>query len=89
MMPIDPLRKQLDKILDKSTFWDKKAKKLQVSNMSERSVEIRVQVSASNADNLADLRAEVREKMLEFIRASYPQHFPNVRMMPLDDMELK
>ena len=88
MMPIDPLRKELDKVLENSSFWDKVAKKLQVSNMSERAVEIRIQVSAGNADNLSDLRAEVREKMLGFIQEKYPQHFPSVRMVSLNDVKL-
>lgn len=79
MLPIAPLRNELSTILKNSTFWDGKASKLEVSNLTERSVEIRIQVSAANADDIADLRAEVREKMLEFIREKYPDQFPKVR----------
>ena len=79
MMPIEPLRTKLDEILATSSYWDGTAKKLQVFNLSDRSVEIRIQVSAANADNLSDLRAEVREKLLEFIRENYAHHFPKVR----------
>lgn len=80
LMPIEPLRNELDLILSKSPHWDGKAQKLQVSNMTDRSVEIRIQVSAADADHLSDLRADVREKMLEFIRKNYPGHFPKVRL---------
>lgn len=79
-MPIDPLRTELENILRGSQFWDGKAMKLQVSNLTERSVELRIQVSAANADNLSDLRAEVREKILGFIHKNYPDHFPTVRL---------
>lgn len=79
MMPIEPLRVELDNILQASIYWDKVAQKLQVANLNERSVEVRVQVSAANADDLSDLRAEVREKLLEFIRLNYPAHFPKLR----------
>ncbi|RDI44827.1 mechanosensitive ion channel family protein [Aquicella lusitana] len=79
LMPIEPLRTELDRILQDSLYWDGRAKKLQVSHLTDRSVELRMQVSASTADNLADLRAEVQEKMLEFIRTHYPDYFPAAR----------
>lgn len=80
LLPITVLREQLDKILQASSYWDGKASKLQVANLTERSVEVRVQVSAANADDLSDLRAEVREKMLDFIRENYPDYLPKVRL---------
>ncbi|MBA3660309.1 MAG: mechanosensitive ion channel [Gammaproteobacteria bacterium] len=86
MLPIDPLRTELDKILKQSKFWDGQASKLQVANLTDRSVDIRIQVSAANADDLSDLRAEVREKILEFIRSYYPDHFPKVRFNSLAPM---
>lgn len=80
MLPIAPLRSQLEKILKNSHLWDGQACKLQVANLTDRSVEIRMQISAANGDNLSDLRAEVQEKMLEFISEKYPDHFPKVRL---------
>lgn len=74
--PIEPLRAELNRILDQSTYWDKKASKLQVADISENTVQIRIQISAANADDLSDLRAEVKEKLLDFIRTNYPEHFP-------------
>jgi small-conductance mechanosensitive channel len=79
MMPLEPLRKELDLILENSHYWDRVAKKLQVSQLNGHAVEIRIQVSADNADNLSDLRAEVREKILAFMRENYPQYFPITR----------
>ena len=80
MMPIEPIRTELDKILRASTFWDGKAMRLEVSNLTDRSVELRVQVSATTADLLADLRAEVREKILLFIQKNYPDYFPKAHL---------
>lgn len=87
MMPIEPLRKELNRILEKSSYWNKVAQKLQVSNLTDRSVEIRIQVSAANADDLADLRAEVQEEMLAFIQKNYPQHFPATRLTKPHEIE--
>lgn len=80
MMPIEPLRIELDTILKASDYWDGRASKLQVANLTERCVDIRIQVSAANADDLSDLRAEVREKILTFIRENYPHYFPQIRL---------
>lgn len=78
LMPIPPLREKLTSILSESNHWDGIASKLQVANLGSQSVEVRIQVSAANADRLSDLRAEVREKMLVFIQQHYPQFFPKV-----------
>jgi small-conductance mechanosensitive channel len=87
MTPIEELRAELGRILKSSPFWDGVASKLQVANLTQQAVELRIQVSATNADNLSDLRAEVREKMLEFMRTNYPKHFPLLRVS--NNMELK
>jgi|GEM_PF-2251753 small-conductance mechanosensitive channel len=82
MMPIGPLRAELDNILANSLYWDKTAKSMQVSDWGEHAIEITIQLSAANADNLGDLRAEVREKILDYMRTNYPQFFPNLRLVP-------
>jgi len=79
MMPIKPLRDHLESILSTSKYWDGKASKLRVASLAERAVELRVLVSAANEDDLSDLRSEVREKILEFIREHYPTYFPIFR----------
>ncbi len=76
LMPISPLRKELENIVKASPLWDGRAQKMQVANITETSVELRIQLSAANADYLSDLRAEVREKLLGYIQTHHPQHFP-------------
>lgn len=79
-MPIAPLREQLYEILSASDAWDGVAYKLEVARLAEHSVELRIQVSAANADNLSRLSCEVREKMLDYIREQYPHCFPSYRV---------
>lgn len=88
LLPIEPLRIELDRILKASAFWDGKASRLQVSNLTERCVEIRIQISADNADDLSDLRAEVREKMLTFLREEFPSYLPKMRLAHDSDIEI-
>jgi small-conductance mechanosensitive channel len=80
LMPIEPLRAEFNRVLEKSPLWDGKASRLYVSNITEHAVEVRIQLSAANADNLSDLRAVVREKLLEFLRNHYPHCLPMLRV---------
>ena len=78
-VPVDAIRKQLQKILNESEHWDKKVCVLQVTNATDRTMELRALMSASDASVAWTLRCEVREKLLEFIKAEYPQALPRLR----------
>jgi small-conductance mechanosensitive channel len=78
-VPIDSVREQLQRILKDSTLWDGKVCVLQVTNTSERTVELRALMSAADASTAWSLRCEVREKLVEFIKTKYPQALPRLR----------
>jgi small-conductance mechanosensitive channel len=79
MFPIDELRQELHEILVSSDKWDKQAWGLQVTNAGEHTIELRALMSAVDASTSWDLRCEVREKLLAFIRESHPDYLPRVR----------
>jgi small-conductance mechanosensitive channel len=78
-VPIDSIREELQRILKDSTWWDGKVCVLQVTNTSERTVELRALMSAADASAAWNLRCEVREKLIEFIKTKYPQALPRLR----------
>ena len=78
-VPVDSIREQLQKILNESEHWDKKVCVLQVTNATDRTMELRALMSAADASAAWTLRCEVREKLLEFIKAEYPQALPRLR----------
>ncbi len=78
-VPIDAVRAELQKTLEASEAWDRKVCVLQVTNTSERTVELRALMSAADASLAWDLRCEVREKLVEFIRRDYPHALPRLR----------
>jgi len=78
-MPIDAVREELHNILKKSDHWDGKVCVLQVTNASDRTMELRALMSAVDASAAWNLRCEVREKLIEFIKREYPQALPRVR----------
>ena len=78
-VPIDAIREELHNILKKSDHWDGKVCVLQVTNTSDRTIELRALMSAADASAAWTLRCEVREKLIEFIKKDYPQALPRVR----------
>ena len=78
-VPIESIRAELHRILKDSEFWDGKVCVLQVTNTSERTVELRALMSAADASTAWSLRCQVREKMVDFIQKNYPDALPKLR----------
>jgi small-conductance mechanosensitive channel len=78
-VPVKALREEYFRVIGQEPLWDGKIKALQVTNISEKTIEIRCLMSAKNASDQFDLRCIVREHMLEFIQENYPDAFPRTR----------
>ncbi len=78
-IPVEEIRKELYRILQGSDLWDGQTCVLQATNATERAIELRALVSASNAPRAWDLRCEVREKLVAFLQTNYPSCLPRVR----------
>jgi small-conductance mechanosensitive channel len=85
-IPVEDLRKQLEAIVHPSPLWDGKVCGLQVTNLTDRSMELRCLVSARNSSENFDLRCLVREKMTEWIQQNYPDAFPTTRFAARSDL---
>jgi len=60
-------------------MWDGRAWGIQVTDASERGMELRVLMSAPDAGTAWDMRCLVREKLIQFIQARYPESLPRMR----------
>jgi small-conductance mechanosensitive channel len=78
-VPVEEVRQELHRILESSKLWDKKVWGLQVTNASERTVELRALMSAASGPVAWDLRCLVREKLIEFLQEKYPESLPRDR----------
>jgi small-conductance mechanosensitive channel len=78
-VPVEAVRSELKSILENSKLWDGRVCVLQVTNASERTVELRALMSAADSSSAWELRCEVREKLIAFIRQNYPDALPKVR----------
>ena len=78
-VPVDEIRAQLERIVRESNLWDRKVCGVQVTDASERGIEVRALVSAADSSKAWDLRCEVREKLIAFLQQNYPGSLPRVR----------
>ena len=78
-VPVDALREELRRIAEASEHWDGKVCGVQVTDATEKTVEVRALVSAADSGKAWDLRCEVREKLIAFLQANYPKALPRVR----------
>ncbi len=78
-VPIESVRAELHRILQESELWDGKVCVLQVTNTSERTVELRALMSATDASTAWSLRCHVREKLIDFVQKNYPEALPKLR----------
>jgi small-conductance mechanosensitive channel len=77
-VPVEEIRKELHRILQNSQ-WDGRVWGLQVTDTTEKSMQLRALMSAPDASSVWNLRCEVREKIVEFIQQKYPNALPKLR----------
>jgi small-conductance mechanosensitive channel len=78
-VPVEELRQEFRRMLESTPLWDHKVCVLQVSDVSEHSMQIRALMSAANSSKAWDLRCLVREKLIKFQQEKYPNSLPKAR----------
>jgi small-conductance mechanosensitive channel len=78
-VPVDKVRQELRDILQASEKWDGQVCGVQVTNCTERTLELRLLMSAADSSRTFDLRCEAREKILAFLQKNYPESLPRLR----------
>jgi len=76
---VSRIRRRLEQAVRESKLWDGAVVNLQVVESHPRTIELRALVSARTAPQSWDLRCEIREKLLSFIREQMPEALPRER----------
>lgn len=79
-VPLNALREEVTRLLGTTPLWDGQVNVLQVTDAKERTLEVRVLVSAADSPTAWDLRVFLREKLVEFLQKNYPQSLPKTRI---------
>lgn len=77
---ISRLRARFEELVRRNERWDGRGFVLQVTETKPDAIEVRALVTAKDAANAFDLRCDVREGMLAFIRDEMPEALPRGRM---------
>lgn len=82
--PMEPLRAEVKRVVEAAPEWDGRVCGLQVTDTSERAMQVRILVSAASSGQAFDLRCKVREALLAFVAREYPECLPGTRMLGQD-----
>ncbi|MGB8333978.1 MAG: hypothetical protein WCE56_05745 [Desulfobacterales bacterium] len=77
--PLEKLRQELYRVLQTSDVCDRKVWGLQVTNATDRTIEMRAFMSAADSGTAWNLRCYVREQLIGFMQKKYPEHLPKTR----------
>lgn len=85
-IPVEEVRAKFRDIVQTSSYWDGKICDLHVTELTDRTVELRCQVSATDRIKGFELCCVIRERILAWIRENYPEALPmtRFRMLPED-----
>ncbi|MDB5943761.1 MAG: putative small conductance mechanosensitive ion [Ramlibacter sp.] len=78
--PMEPLRAELQRLVEAAPEWDKRVANLMVVDTSERTMKVRALLSAQASGSAFDLGCKVREGLLAFLVREYPDALPRVRL---------
>lgn len=78
-LPLAPLRAEAQRVCEASPDWDRRVCKLQVTDASERGMQLRVLVSSASSGQNFDLRCQLREALIAFIADQHPDSLPRLR----------
>jgi small-conductance mechanosensitive channel len=81
-LPIDDVRAEFGRALRASKHWDGDVEVVQVTDSTDRTMEIRLLMSAENSGIAWDLRCEIREHMIAYLQREHADALPKVRLEP-------
>ncbi len=79
-LPLDEARRALKEIIENHPLWDKRFWNLQVSDATEKTMQIRVLATAPDSSKAWDLRCDIREQFIAWIQRRHPQSLPRLRL---------
>ncbi|MEU7857416.1 mechanosensitive ion channel domain-containing protein [Nonomuraea sp. NPDC049141] len=80
-VPVDKLREELYRYIQENPLWDQKDWTLQVTDVLPNGlVELRALMSAADSPSAWDLKCDVREHLVTYVRENFPEALPRFRI---------
>jgi len=74
------LREEVERLVKAAPQWDGRFFNLQVTDTTERTMQLRVLCTAANSSLAFDLRCAVREGLIAYMQREHPQFLPRMRI---------
>ncbi|WP_296246203.1 mechanosensitive ion channel family protein [Pseudomonas sp. UBA4194] len=79
-VPLDALREETQRLCDEIPhLWDGRVVVLQVTDTSEKAMQLRILLSSLDSSRNWDARCHVRERLITFVNDKYPECLPQLR----------
>lgn len=78
-LPVADIRSKLLDLLNKTPYWDENVGLIQVSELQERVMQLKILASARNPDDLSNLKAYLREEIMAYIVRKHHYALPKTR----------
>ncbi len=82
-VPVDDIRAEFGRALRASKYWDGKVEAVHVTDCSDKSMQIRLLMSAASSPDAWELRCQVREHMIGYLQRHHPESLPRLRLEQL------
>jgi small-conductance mechanosensitive channel len=79
-VPVPLVRQKLEELVKTSPYWDGNVVNLQVTETDRQTLTLRGLMSARTSPMAWDLRCEIREKMIDWLQAEFPDTLPRLRV---------
>jgi small-conductance mechanosensitive channel len=76
---VEDIRRKLHEELEATDLWDGRVWGLQMTDATDKTVELRALMSAADSGKLWDLRCLIREKLVSYLQERYPASLPTLR----------
>ncbi len=78
-VPVEKVRQKVTELVEASPYWNGDVVNLQVVDTDKDTMTLRGLMSAATSPQAWDLRCEIREKLLAWLQAEYPEALPRLR----------
>ena len=78
-VPVDQLRAEVGRLVEKNEHWDGRVWRLHVTDAGDRTLECRALMSAADSPSAWELRCQVREELVDWVRREHPEALPRFR----------
>src|SRR5688500_11534941 len=78
-VPLEVVRAEAKRIIESHPNWDKKFWNVQVTDTTDRALQVRILATASDSGKAWDMRCDIREAIISFLQKNHPGSLPKLR----------